>query len=122
MARGPCWWRASIALIAADLALALGQGLPLVFLGISLWGLHMGLTQGVLSALVAETAPPRLRGTAFGLFGLVTGLAALAASILAGVLWDAIGPDATFLAGGGFAVLALIGFLAVRRRAGAPPA
>ena len=111
-----------IALIAADLALALGQGLPLVFLGISLWGLHMGLTQGVLSALVAETAPARLRGTAFGLFGLVTGLAALVASILAGVLWDAIGPDATFLAGGGFAVLALIGFLAVRRRAGAPPA
>ena len=79
----------------------------------------MGLTQGVLSALVAEAAPSRLRGTAFGLFGLVTGLAALVASILAGVLWDAIGPDATFLAGGSFAVLALLGFLTVRRRASA---
>jgi len=107
------------ALIAADLLLALGRGLLPTFLGISLWGLHMGLTQGVLSALIAEAAPSRLRGTAFGLFGLVTGLAALAASILAGVLWDAIGPDATFLAGGGFAVLALLGFLTVRRRASA---
>jgi MFS family permease len=107
------------ALIAADLLLALGRGLLPTFLGISLWGLHMGLTQGVLSALIAEAALSRLRGTAFGLFGLVTGFAALAASILAGVLWDAIGPDATFLAGGGFAVLALIGFLAVRRRASA---
>jgi len=107
------------ALIAADLLLALGRGLLPTFLGISLWGLHMGLTQGVLSALIAEAAPSRLRGTAFGLFGLVTGLAALTASILAGVLWDAIGPDATFLAGGSFAVLALLGFLTVRRRASA---
>jgi len=107
------------ALIAADLLLALGRGLLPTFLGIGLWGLHMGLTQGVLSALIAEAAPSRLRGTAFGLFGLVTGLAALTASILAGVLWDAIGPDATFLAGGGFAVLALIGFLVVRRQASA---
>jgi MFS family permease len=108
-----------VALIAADLLLASGKGLLPTFLGIGLWGLHMGLTQGVLSALVAEAAPSRLRGTAFGLFGLITGLAALGASVLAGVLWDAIGPDATFLAGGGFAVLALIGFLVVRRRAGA---
>jgi MFS family permease len=107
------------ALIAADLLLASGKGLLPTFLGIGLWGLHMGLTQGVLSALIAEAAPSRLRGTAFGLFGLVTGLAALEASILAGVLWDAIGPDATFLAGGGFAVLALLGFLTVRRRASA---
>jgi len=104
-------------LIAADLLLAFGKGLPAIFLGIGLWGLHMGLTQGVLSALVAETAPQRLRGTAFGVFGLMTGLAALAASILAGVLWDVVGPDATFLAGAGFAGLALIGFLAIRRRA-----
>jgi MFS family permease len=108
-----------IVLIPADVLLALGSGLVTIFLGIGLWGLHMGLTQGVLSALVAETAPARLRGTAFGLFGLITGLAALAASVLAGVLWEAIGPDATFLAGAGFAGLALIGILAARRRAGA---
>jgi MFS family permease len=102
------------ALIVADLLLALGRGLLPIFLGIGLWGLHMGLTQGVLSALVAEAAPARLRGTAFGVFGLITGLAALAASIVAGVLWDAIGPAATFMAGGGFAGLALIAFLAIR--------
>ncbi|MHA1517847.1 MAG: MFS transporter [Alphaproteobacteria bacterium] len=110
-----------LALIAADLVLAFGQGLPAIFLGIGLWGLHMGFTQGVLSALVAEAAPARLRGTAFGVFGLVTGLAALAASIAAGVLWAAVSPTATFLAGATFAGIALLAFLViqVRRRADA---
>lgn len=103
-------------LIAADLLLAYGEGLPAVFLGIGLWGLHMGLTQGVLSALVAHTAAERLRGTAFGLFGLVTGAATLVASVAAGVLWEAIAPEATFLTGAGLAALALIGFLATRGR------
>jgi len=98
------------ALIAADLVLAFGQGLPAIFLGIGLWGLHMGLTQGVLSALVAEAAPARLRGTAFGIFGLITGLAALVASIAAGILWAVVSPTATFLAGAGFAAAALIAF------------
>ncbi|HSM19876.1 MAG TPA: MFS transporter [Hyphomicrobiales bacterium] len=98
------------ALIAADLVLAFGQGLPAIFLGIGLWGLHMGLTQGVLSALVAEAAPARLRGTAFGLFGLITGLAALVASIAAGLLWAVVSPTATFLVGAGFAAAALIAF------------
>lgn len=98
------------ALIAADLMLAFGQGLPAIFLGIGLWGLHMGLTQGVLSALVAEAAPARLRGTAFGIFGLITGLAALVASIAAGILWAVVSPTATFLAGAGFAAAALIAF------------
>jgi len=104
-------------LIAADLILAFGQGLPATFLGIGLWGLHMGLTQGVLSALVAQAAPARLRGTAFGLFGLVTGVATLIASVAAGILWEAVAPEATFLVGAGFAGLALIGFLGVRGKA-----
>ena len=86
-----------------------------IFLGIGLWGLHMGLTQGVLAALIAATAPERLRGTAFGLFGLVTGLAALIASVLAGLLWDRIGAPATFLAGAAFAAVAFIAFLLVKR-------
>jgi len=102
------------ALIAADLFLAYGEGLPAIFLGIGLWGLHMGLTQGVLSALVAQAAPARLRGTAFGLFGLVTGLATLAASVAAGILWEAIAPEATFLAGAGLAAVALFAFLSIR--------
>jgi MFS family permease len=103
-------------LLAADLLLAFGEGLAAIFLGIGLWGLHMGLTQGVLSALVAHAAPARLRGTAFGLFGLVTGLATLMASVAAGILWDAVSPEATFLTGAGFAALALLGFLALRGR------
>jgi MFS family permease len=101
-------------LIAADVFLAFGEGLPAIFLGIGLWGLHMGLTQGVLSALVAQAAPARLRGTAFGLFGLVTGAATLVASIAAGILWEAIAPEATFVTGAGLAALALLGSLAIR--------
>lgn len=101
-------------LAGADLVLALLPSLPGLALGIVLWGLHMGLTQGLLSALVADTAPPNLRGTAFGYFNLFTGLALLAASVIAGALWDAYGPAATFLAGLGFALVALVGLLAVR--------
>jgi MFS family permease len=102
-------------LIAADLVLALSAGLVGAMTGIALWGLHLGLTQGLLAAMVADTAPARLRGTAFGLFNLATGAALLAASLLAGELWSAAGSRATFAAGGGFAVLALIGVLALMR-------
>jgi MFS family permease len=100
-----------LVLIAADLLLAFGQSLLALFAGIALWGLHMGLTQGVLATLVAASAPSRLRGTAFGLFGLVSGLFTLIASVLAGVLWSAIGPAATFAAGAGFAATACLAFL-----------
>lgn len=100
-------------LAGADLALALLPSLAGLALGVVLWGLHMGLTQGLLSALVADAAPPSLRGTAFGYFNLFTGLALLAASVIAGALWDAYGPAGTFLAGLGFALISLIGLLAV---------
>jgi MFS family permease len=83
-----------------------------MLLGVGLWGLHMGMTQGLLAAMVADTAPEDLRGTAFGLFNLVSGLAMLAASVLAGLLWDRLGAAATFLAGAGFAVAALMALLA----------
>jgi MFS family permease len=99
------------ALIAADLVLAHALSLPAVFIGVGLWGLHMGLTQGVLAALIAATTPKRLRGTAFGLFGLIAGIATLIASVLAGLLWDRIGAGATFLAGAAFAAIALLAFL-----------
>jgi len=102
------------ALIAADLLLAFGSGLVAVFLAIGLWGLHLGLTQGVLSALVAHAAPAKLRGTAFGVFGLTVGVATLVASLLAGILWDAVSPEATFLASAGFAAASLIAFVALR--------
>jgi MFS family permease len=103
-------------LIAADLALAVASGPLTVFAGAALWGLHMALTQGLLSKLVADTVPARLRGTGFGIFNLVGGGALLLASVIAGALWSAIGPPATFLAGAGFAAVAAIGLLAVRRR------
>ncbi|HEY2865103.1 MAG TPA: MFS transporter [Casimicrobiaceae bacterium] len=98
-----------LALIVADLVLAHAGSEATVLLGSAVWGVHMGLTQGVLSALVAQTAPPDLRGTAFGLFNLVSGIALLVASALAGWLWAAHGPMLTFYAGAGFTGLALLG-------------
>jgi MFS family permease len=103
------------ALIAADALLAWGRGLAMIFAGIGLWGAHMALTQGLLGKLVADSAPARLRGSAFGLFNLATGLAMLFASLLAGLLWDHAGPAATFAAGGGFAGVALLLLLVSRR-------
>jgi MFS family permease len=97
-----------IVLIAADIVLARSTALEGVTGGIILWGLHMGLTQGTLSTLVADHAPKALRGTAFGLYNLVTGLALLVASPVAGYLWDRQGASLTFYAGAGFALLALI--------------
>lgn len=93
-------------LIVADLVLAAADATATVLAGAALWGLHMGLTQGLLSKLIADSAPPTLRGTAFGLFSLVSGVAMLIASVVAGWLWDASGPEATFMAGAGFAALA----------------
>jgi MFS family permease len=103
-------------LIVADLVLALLPGLAGIALGVALWGLHLGFTQGLLSTLVADAAPADLRGTAFGVFSLVSGLAMLAASVMAGALWDIAGPQWTFLAGAGLATVALLGLIAVRHR------
>jgi MFS family permease len=100
-----------ILLIAADVALALADGALVVLAGAALWGLHMGLTQGLLSKLVADAVPSHLRGTGFGLFNLVTGGALLLASVIAGALWSALGPSATFLAGAAFAAVAALGLL-----------
>lgn len=99
-------------LLGADLALAQERGLALVAVGVGLWGLHMGLTQGLLATMVAAAAPADLRGTAFGFFNLASGVAALAASGLAGLLWSQLGPSATFYGGALFscAALALLAF------------
>ena len=96
--------------------LALAPGLGFMTIGVVLWGLHMGFTQGLLSALVADVAPPELRGTAYGMFNLAGGFALLAASILAGALWDASGPAGTFLAGAAITAAALVGLFVVRHR------
>lgn len=102
-------------LIVADIVLAAATSLPLVLLGTVLWGLHMGLTQGLIATLIADTAPVDLRGTAFGVFNLAAGIATLLASVIAGVLWDQSGPAMTFVAGAAFSVLALIAFAALGR-------
>jgi len=97
-----------LALIAADLSLGLLPGLGGAFLGIALWGVHMALTQGLLAKLVADHAPADLRGSAFGAFNLMTGVAMLFASVIAGLVWDQFGANATFLVGAGFAAVALL--------------
>src|SRR5689334_15421884 len=105
-------------LVAADIVLALLPSIGGLALGVVLWGLHMGLTQGLLAALVADTAPAELRGTAYGFFNLLGGVAMLAASVIAGALWDIAGPQVTFLAGAGFALVALAGLLMARGKIG----
>ncbi len=103
-------------LIGADLLLAAGNHWGWVWAGISLWGLHLGVTQGLLATMVADTSPPEHRGTAYGFFNLVSGLAMLIASGLAGALWDRLGASATFLGGAAFGALALTVLLLRARR------
>jgi MFS family permease len=116
MHRGTLLSLGLVVLIAADLILAASDHWPAVAAGVSLWGLHMGMTQGLLATMVADTAPADLRGTAYGFFNLVGGIAMLAASATAGLLWDRLGAAFTFYAGAGFAILALIGIMLITWR------
>jgi MFS family permease len=100
-----------IVLIAADLILANSDHWVVLLLGVALWGIHMGITQGLLATMVAGTAPTDLRGTAYGFFNLVSGLAMLLASVLAGLLWDRLGASFTFYAGAAFSMIALVGLV-----------
>lgn len=103
-------------LIAANLFLALSSGVIGAFAGIALWGLHMGFSQGVLAAMVATAAPERLRASAFGLFNMVAGALLFLASLIAGVLWEALSPAAPFVAGAIFTGLSLLALLAGRAK------
>lgn len=104
-----------VLLVAADLVLGFANSPPAVFAGAALWGLHMALTQGLLAKLVADTAPAEMLGTGFGVFNLVSGIALLLASVIAGSLWSAFGAAATFLAGAVFAAVAATGLLIATR-------
>jgi len=103
-------------LIGADLVLAFVPTITGIAIGAALWGLHMGFTQGLFATLVMDAAPPELRGTAYGMFNLVTGITLLAGSVVAGALWDLIGPQATFVAGALFAAVTIAGLLPMRHR------
>jgi MFS family permease len=105
----------AVLLIAADLVLAWSDSIAVAMLGIATWGLHMGFTQGLFAALVADAAPAERRGTAFGVFNFVTGVALLAASVVAGVLWDRYGAAVTFLAGAALTTVALAVALLLHR-------
>ncbi|HSW08563.1 MAG TPA: MFS transporter [Aquabacterium sp.] len=105
-----------VVLVASDLVLAVAGGWPVLLMGVALWGVHMGMTQGLLAAMVADTAPTDLRGTAFGFFNLLSGVTMLASSVIAGLLWDRLGSAFTFYAGAGFAALTLLGLVASRQR------
>ena len=98
-------------LVISDVILALAASPAVAFFGSAFWGLHMAFTQGLLAKLVADTATEGLRGTAFGVFNLVSGGSIILASVIAGLLWEGIGPSATFFTGAGFAVIASIGLL-----------
>ena len=97
-----------LVLIAADLVLAYSNHWSMVLLGVTLWGLHMGMTQGLLATMVADVAPADLRGTAFGFFYLMSGIALLIASALAGLLWDQLGAEFTFYTGAIFCMITLL--------------
>jgi MFS family permease len=120
MARIPVLLTGLGLLIASDVVLAFASGITMVSAGVVLWGLHMGFTQGLLAALVADAAPPELRGTAFGVYNLLSGVALLLASIIAGALWDTVGPAGTFLAGAALTALASAALVATRRRLNKP--
>lgn len=103
-----------VTLVAADLILAWAPNLWIVMGGVAVWGLHLGMTQGLLAALVADACPANLRATAFGVFNFASGVALLVASVLAGLLWAHFGPSATFLAGAAFTILGLLLLLPLR--------
>jgi MFS family permease len=107
-----------VLLVLADLVLAASAHWAVVLVGVGLWGLHMGMTQGLLAVMVAETAPAHLRGTGYGFFNLLSGAALLVASVMAGLLWDNYGAEATFLTGAALSGVAILLLLSLTR----PPA
>jgi MFS family permease len=119
MPRGRLLAAGMFALVLGDALLAVDGGVALAFAGIAAWGLHMGLTQGILASLVVDRVPAAYRATAFGMFNLVSGIALLVASGGAGALWEAAGPAAPFL--GGAALAALGGVAALRAREHSSP-
>ncbi len=106
--------------VVANLVLAFAETVAAAFFGAALWGLHLGLTQGLLAGLVADTVPPGRRGAAFGVFHFTTGVALLPANLAAGLAWDAFGPQAPFLLAAALVAIAVPGLAFVMRQAPKP--
>ncbi|HZE90235.1 MAG TPA: MFS transporter, partial [Rhizobacter sp.] len=104
-----------VVLLVADLVLASSAQWWVMLAGVALWGVHMGITQGLLATMVADTAPAELRGSAFGFFNLVSGVAMLIASVVAGLLWDRLGASITFYGGAAFCLMALLALVLAPR-------
>lgn len=111
-----------VLLVAAYLVLAAADSRAVFVAGIVLWGLHLGFSQGLLATLIADAAPEALRGTAFGVFNLMTGGVVLAGNVIAGLIWDAHGPSAAFMTGAGVSVVAMVMLGAVSLRRSSSPA
>jgi len=111
MSLRPLLMTGCVVLLLADGTLAVAGDLAMVMIGVALWGIHMGLTQGLLATLIADASPPEHRGSAFGAFSFVSGVSLLCASVLAGFLWDQFGPSATFLGGAVLTAFAVLGFV-----------
>ena len=111
MSRRPLLVAGCLFLMVADAILAVAGDVVMVMIGVAFWGMHMGLTQGLLATLIADASQPELRGSAFGVFSFVCGMSLLCASVLAGFLWDQFGPSATFLSGAVLTAVALLGFV-----------
>jgi MFS family permease len=97
-------------LIASHMAMALATGPMLVWIGAGIWGVHLALTQGIFSALVADHAPAHLRGTAFGVFNLAAGIAIFVGSAAMGFAWDQLGAGTAFALAAAVNALGLVLF------------
>lgn len=97
-------------LVVAHLTIAFSATVWEFVIGIVFWGLHMGFSQGLLGAMVADASPAGLRASAFGAFNLVTGIVLLIGNVAAGWLWQDLGSHAPFIAG---ALLSLFAFFAI---------
>ena len=105
-----------VPLILAHIVLARTETVVALLVGVALWGLHMGFSQGTLSALVADATPRNLKGTAFGVFNLVCGVAMIPSNWLAGWLWQAHGAQTAFYVGAALATATLVLLVLTRHR------
>lgn len=109
-----------VLLALSDLLFAFAANTAVLILGVVLFGMHLGATQGIFSAIVSEVAVSHLRATAFGVFNFFSGIALLVSGLVAGGLWELFGAQYCFAGGVVFAVLTLVliqrfRFLAVRQ-------